>query len=1048
MDRTPKILPTYYKSLGTKIFRDTTALPFAEGGPIEGDPINWNRPKLSAERIAAIKAMHGDTVFGNVNPNDLLLYELNKDLIDNAGDFKGFLDSSVKPPSYYTDEKVTRDIKQRMMLQNYGLDTKTGNYMRIPDEVLAAMQEPEIDFESIPPGPPGKIDIPKRELIISAKEELPSYQMPGYLKQYEFPSVGWRTPLGAKAVQKLTGYDREAIEGTYDEEGNYIPGEIENAQEQNRPIQFQGASSLKDVFAQREYQRALEEQAAAKAQTNSFADGGPLNDRNIKGDLLQSVYASALGRYYGNGGKFLTAGGEYHKIYKSAEGDIMVNHPQEDKGQWDTINLTEKSDANTIADGVQATKQWHQDNPNSYANGGQLKPDYSLPEDSFQQGGRGLKNSVYASSMGQYPAPYAMGGAMNQYPDGGAIYTYAGRPGSFYQKDSEGNWLISNKGTGGQYVPVDDPSGQRTAILNKGAVVTMANPTTSKYDNVVPSYGKSPMVQSVAGRTEAERQPVQDAIAGQQFAQNMEQDYAAATKDQLPQHEQPLDMMDYAWQGAMGAPMALKGLQAVSALKIPFTEMSLGTAANVAGGIHGATQIPNRVQDWQDVAAGDKTWQEATAKTIGTGLEVGAGALEGINAVNMYKFNPAGTSLERGQVANTVYPQVITSPTTGLKQYGSTTLIPNYGPKAPAGLIRSNNSTYSDAALLPIEQQPYKLTAAQMEARNPAELNAFYKMRATERTADKLLKRQADNKTYYDLEGNTIKTPEDNYQLGGMLNHKYPDGGVLGATSNLVPTNPIPEGPVIPDGQATRDFYTNWYSKRTLPFDEIGNSKYEKVMKSILPAYNPESQLLNEINTNKVPYEINPSLAKNNAAGALVYNKKGNPEKIELNPSIMQNPAELNATMTHEERTRIMAPYADKVLPAEQMIINPSIKTFEEGWGNLDKAEQNAAADFYDYTTSPQEDNIQSMLFEIRQKKNLQPNQTITDEDIQNWKLEAEQNGALDRNNPNYDNALDSLFKLSKDNSSMKNLFNYIASNNTPKANNINPFPTYGGNFT
>ena len=73
--------------------------------------------------------------------------------------------------------------------------------------------------------------------------------------------------------------------------------------------------------------------------------------------------------------------------------------------------------------------------------------------------------------MGQYPAPYAMGGMMNQYPDGGTIYTYAKRPGSYYQKDDSGQWYISNKGTGGQYVPVDDPSGQRTAALNKGAVV-------------------------------------------------------------------------------------------------------------------------------------------------------------------------------------------------------------------------------------------------------------------------------------------------------------------------------------------------------------------------------------------------------------------------------------------------------------------------------------------------------------------------------------------------------------------------------------------------
>jgi hypothetical protein len=77
----------------------------------------------------------------------------------------------------------------------------------------------------------------------------------------------------------------------------------------------------------------------------------------------------------------------------------------------------------------------------------------------------------------------------------------------------------------------------------------------------------------------------------------------------------------------------------------------------------------------------------------------------------------------------------------------------------------------------------------------------------------------------------------------------------------------------------------------------------------------------------------------------------------------------------------------------------------------------------------------------------LQPNQTITDEDIENWRLEGEKSGELDRNSPNFNGALYNLFKVSKDNSSMKNLFNYIASDNTPKSNNMNMFPTYGGNF-
>jgi hypothetical protein len=77
-------------------------------------------------------------------------------------------------------------------------------------------------------------------------------------------------------------------------------------------------------------------------------------------------------RIYANGGQYVTAGNEYHKVYKSADGDIMVNHPKEDKGKWDTINLTDKSDAHTIAQGVQAVKDWHKEHP-SYAKGGMIK---------------------------------------------------------------------------------------------------------------------------------------------------------------------------------------------------------------------------------------------------------------------------------------------------------------------------------------------------------------------------------------------------------------------------------------------------------------------------------------------------------------------------------------------------------------------------------------------------------------------------------------------------------------------------------------------------
>ena len=70
------------------------------------------------------------------------------------------------------------------------------------------------------------------------------------------------------------------------------------------------------------------------------------------------------------GAKKVTAGGEKHLVYKKTSkvgkgkpGNIMVNHPTMDKGEWDTIDLTKKAGAKTIAQGVAATKKWHKENP-------------------------------------------------------------------------------------------------------------------------------------------------------------------------------------------------------------------------------------------------------------------------------------------------------------------------------------------------------------------------------------------------------------------------------------------------------------------------------------------------------------------------------------------------------------------------------------------------------------------------------------------------------------------------------------------------------------
>jgi hypothetical protein len=66
----------------------------------------------------------------------------------------------------------------------------------------------------------------------------------------------------------------------------------------------------------------------------------------------------------------VSADGEKHIVYKKTTkqgkgqpGNIMVNHPTKDKGKWDTIDLTKKAGAKTVAQGVAVTKKWHRENP-------------------------------------------------------------------------------------------------------------------------------------------------------------------------------------------------------------------------------------------------------------------------------------------------------------------------------------------------------------------------------------------------------------------------------------------------------------------------------------------------------------------------------------------------------------------------------------------------------------------------------------------------------------------------------------------------------------
>jgi hypothetical protein len=103
--------------------------------------------------------------------------------------------------------------------------------------------------------------------------------------------------------------------------------------------------------------------------------------------------------------KNLTASGEKHVIYKKTTkrgegkvGNIMVKHPTKDKGMWDVIDLTKKSGAKTIAQGVASTKKWHKENP--YPN---MKTNKKQAGGTTKQMG-GTKKKVIKSASGNYRA--------------------------------------------------------------------------------------------------------------------------------------------------------------------------------------------------------------------------------------------------------------------------------------------------------------------------------------------------------------------------------------------------------------------------------------------------------------------------------------------------------------------------------------------------------------------------------------------------------------------------------------------------------------------
>ena len=97
------------------------------------------------------------------------------------------------------------------------------------------------------------------------------------------------------------------------------------------------------------------------------------------------------------GGTVVKVGGQTHKVFKKKvnkgigdKGDVVVDHTAgKPAGKWDKINLTEKSKAKTVKQGVASVKKWHRENP-TMKNGGST-PAWQRKEGKNPAGGLNAK---------------------------------------------------------------------------------------------------------------------------------------------------------------------------------------------------------------------------------------------------------------------------------------------------------------------------------------------------------------------------------------------------------------------------------------------------------------------------------------------------------------------------------------------------------------------------------------------------------------------------------------------------------------------------------
>lgn len=251
------------------------------------------------------------------------------------------------------------------------------------------------------------------------KPEFLSYEASNLYSPY--PEFSQPNPLSPAPVAPSSTYEERVYP--------YVPVKVYNSKTNTWENRVAPKGSLQEKYTKeaeawrlRNGNNPSSHLPLGQAPGGTFADGGPLNDKTNHGKILDSVYASAIGDYYASGGMLKRADGSYSRrgLWDNIRAAAARNKAQGKPGKAPTKEMLEQAKVSSKANGgFVAGRQMYQplDIRESYGgflygNGGQFPTTFSLPEDSFKQGGNNLHDSVYASSMAQYPAVYSNGGSI------------------------------------------------------------------------------------------------------------------------------------------------------------------------------------------------------------------------------------------------------------------------------------------------------------------------------------------------------------------------------------------------------------------------------------------------------------------------------------------------------------------------------------------------------------------------------------------------------------------------------------------------------------